>query len=88
MIEHDIECTEVYETYDRAYLHVAYFVNYSDATAFIASHKDRNYMSCRPFKRTFQIMESIDDMATALADRKKAAALAKLSEEEKKILGL
>ncbi|MHB8123894.1 MAG: hypothetical protein ACYDG4_17365, partial [Desulfuromonadaceae bacterium] len=61
MIEHVIECTEVYESYDRGYSHVAYFANTSDAKAFIDSHKDRCYMSCRPFKRTFQIMESIDD---------------------------
>lgn len=88
MIEHEIDCYLVYESYDRDVTHVAYFTTEFMAKEYISKHANKNYLGCKSFKRSYRICESIEEYQQLASKTKRAAALAKLTDEEKKLLGL
>ncbi len=87
MIEHVIEYYQVYESFDRDSRNVAKFARLADAQALKATS---NYFGISNLKKDrIVIYESFDEYteATSVAGQGKKA-LEKLTEEDKKILGL
>lgn len=87
----DIDCWEVYESYDRDTTHIAYFVNEMLAYDFIQSKGiNKNYYSKCHVKKShvYNICESLDEFDQLSVLTKVNAALAKLTKEEKELLGL
>ena len=78
-----IEYWEVSEEYDRTSTHIGNFLNEEDAVAFA---KNSVYKSV--IKRTMFIFESVEDFQENTREKIRARALAKLTIEEKKALGV
>lgn len=80
----EIDCWEVTESYDRD-THVAFFSEENVAKEF--SEKSP-YRSARQYKKTFIICESLEDKANADKETMRQNALAKLTKQERELLGL
>lgn len=81
----NIDCFEVYSSFDRDVSHIGYFSNVEDARTMKSKSHYNEYIR---FQKTFQICESIADYDQMKADTEKAVALAKLTIRERQILGL
>ena len=81
----EINCFEVYSSYDRDFTHVGYFATKELADEF---NKGKHYNSVQSCKKTYIICESLDEQADMVLEQRKQAALAKLSKEERELLGL
>lgn len=84
----EIDCWEVVESYDRNESVIARFASDTDSYQFIRTHKNKSYLRTRHLTKTYVICESLEDHANYVLESKKQAALAKLTDEEKKLLGL
>ena len=83
-----IECWEVYESYDRDSTHVAFFATETLANQFISGHKNKNYFGKNRFKRTFLIFDSLEEIEQYSKATLRKSALAKLTDLEKEALGI
>lgn len=81
----NIDCFEVYSSFDRDSTHIGYFQDELDAKHMKSRSHFNEY---RRFQKTFRICETIDDFDCMVAENEKAIALAKLTTREKQILGL
>lgn len=88
MIQHSIDCWEVYESYDRDSSHVAYFSTETLANQFINTHKNRNYMGKNRHHKNYVIFERLDEIEKFSKEALKKSALAKLTDLEKEALGI
>lgn len=88
MIQHAIDCWEVYESYDRDSSHVAYFATESLAISFITKHKNRNYLSKNRHRKNYVIFEGLDEMEQYSKAALRKSALSKLTDLEKEALGI
>lgn len=83
----DVEYYIVYESYDRDYREVANFSSYSDAYAF--ANRSPYYSADRKAKiRTIVIFDSLAEYDDYTEERKKQNAINKLTDEERKLLGI
>ena len=82
----EMDCYEVTESYDRDSTHIAYVSNTTLANNLV--NKSAGYRSFREYKRVITIYDTMEEIeANSVANLRKSA-LAKLSEAEKKALGL
>lgn len=81
----EFDCWEVIESYDQDNRHIAYFLYKIDADEFA---KKNPYRSVYQYKKTYTICTSIEEYEDLVKENKKSAALAKLTLEEKQLLGL
>jgi hypothetical protein len=88
MINHSIDCWEVYESYDRDSTHVGYFTTESLANSFISSHKNKNYFGKTRVRKNFVIFESMQDVIEYSQENLRKSGLAKLTDLEKIALGI
>lgn len=84
----NIDCWEVYESYDRDITHVAYFATETLANQFINGHKNKNYFSKNRFKKTFVIFDSLEEIEQYSRASLRKSALAKLTDLERDALGI
>jgi hypothetical protein len=87
MKRYDFEYYEVYESYDRSYNTVARFSNYAAASD-LASRSPYTACNNKPQRYSIAIFDSIEDYDASKAETIREVALAKLSDAEKKALGL
>jgi hypothetical protein len=87
MKQFEAEYYEVYESYDRDYTPVAKFSNYSDALAYSKKSVYMNVDS-KPRRMSVIIFDSLDEVEAIKEISIKRRALEKLTEEERKALGL
>lgn len=86
-----LDCWEVYESYDRDVTHIAYFSSKYLADSFVASKgPNKNYYSVVHVKKNieYNVCESLEEFDDLLNNTKRKAAIAKLSDEEIKLLGI
>ncbi len=83
----EIECFEVYSSYDRDIRHVAFFSTETLAKEYIATKKG-NYLSYNKVKKNFTIFESLEDAETFSKEEIKKKALEKLTPQEREVLGV
>lgn len=88
MINHKIDCWEVYTSYDRDTSHVAYFSNESLAISYMNKSKNKNYMGRQRVRKNFVIFEDIEEVEQYSREALRKSALAKLSDLEKEALGI
>ena len=79
----------VYESYVRSTTNVARFSNRVDAESFKHNHKNKNYLSVSDVpERSLIICESVVEFSALIDIRERAAALAKLTDRERQLLGV
>lgn len=88
MINYNIDCWEVYESYDRDTTHVAYFATEHLAGQFISTHKNKNYFSKTRHRRNIKIFESLEEVVEYSKENLRKSGLAKLTDLEKEALGI
>lgn len=86
----EIDCWEVTEADGDGIRsnHVAFFSDELVAKKFVSSKKDRWLETPRRFRKTFVIMDSLDDLEQVKKTAAIAAAKAKLTKEELELLGI
>jgi hypothetical protein len=84
----NIDCWEVYESYDRDSTHVAYFATETLANQYISGHKNKNYFGKNRYKKTFLIFDSLVEVEEYSKATLRKSALAKLTDLEKDALGI
>jgi hypothetical protein len=84
----EIEYYEVYESYDRDYRMVARFTSFEDAIRL--KQKSAYYgLNPKPKKTSVSVFESYEEYEKSTSEEAlRKAALAKLTDQEKKLLGL
>lgn len=88
MINHDIECWEVYSSYDRDTTHVAYFATEALAISYIHANKNRNYLSKNRHRKNYVIFEGLDELELFSKEALRKSAIAKLTKLELEALGV
>lgn len=88
MIQHKIDCWEVYTSYDRDVSHVAYFSTESLASDYMSKDKNRNYMGKQRVRKNFVIFEDLKEVEDYSRANLRKNALAKLTDLEKEALGI
>lgn len=80
-----IEFWEVSSCYDRDVTHIGNFTNETTADT-VAGGKNKVY--CSVYKKTFTLFDSVDDFENNTKEKIRARALAKLTVEERAVLGI
>ena len=88
MKRHEIDCWEVYTSYDRDVSHVAYFSSEYLASDYISKAKDKVYMGKQRVRKVFVIFDSLDEVTQYSRENLRKSALAKLSPAEIDALGI
>lgn len=84
----EIECYEVYESYDRDIKKIANFSTEELAKKFRETHPNKNYMGHNKVKATYTIFESLEEAKEYSKEEIRKKALAKLSPQEREALGV
>lgn len=86
----EIDCVEITESYDRDTNHVAYASDLIVANAIILDRPEgaRPYLHPSKFKKTFVIVESVDEYRYMTRDATIARIKSKLTKEEIALLGI
>lgn len=85
MKNYDIDCYQVYENYDRSWTKIALFESLGDAESLA---KTSVFYGVAEFKQSFVIFNSLDEYYKSQQQSKIQAALSKLTQEERQLLGL
>ncbi len=81
----EIDAFEVYSSYDRDVRHIAYFSDEKMAKEYMG---DDPYKSVQKVRKTYTIFESIKEAEVYSKEEIRKKALAKLTAQEREVLGL
>ncbi len=80
----EVEAFEVYSSYDRNVRHIAYFSEEKLAKKYAGSDP---YKSVQKVRKTYTIFDSIEEAETYSKEEIRKKALAKLTAQEREVLG-